>query len=425
MSQKKERLPSLPLHRKIAQDIQQNVVQQGLAPHSRIPSEAELTRQYGVSHNTINKALELLVHQGVLYRRRPQGTFVAAPVGEELPLQAKSRERQEKASALHIGLIVPYLDDSFLNNIVLGVATEARTAGARLNFAYSENDWAMERYHINQFVEQGVAGIVLFPGDHPVELRDGHLVSTDGKERKEVLLHLQEHQMPFVLIDRYVPEVECNYVISDDIAAGYAATQHLIALGHQRIGLISVASRMTSGIGREIGYRRALSEHGIPIDESLLLLTLRLSGPSMLPSHLSTPELDPADQAQVRDYLQRDGRPSAVLAINDYVALQVLQATQDLELAIPDDLAFVCCGGGDIGAFTRVPFTSILQPAADLGRQSMRTLFDLIAQRVSNVQHVTLPVSLIVRKSCGAAERNVTFVVPPAYKERSSSKSNR
>lgn len=419
MSQKKERLPSLPLHRQIALDIQQDIVQRGLGPHSRIASEVELTRQYGVSHNTINKALEFLVHEGVLYRRRPQGTFVAAPAEEELPMQANGHERRDQAAVLQIGLIVPYLADSFLNNIVLGVATEARTAGARLSFAYSENDWAMERYHINEFLEQGVAGIVLFPGDHPVELRDGRLVSTDGKERREMLLRLQEQRMPFVLIDRYVPEVECNYVISDDIAAGYAATQHLIGLGHQRIGLISVASQMTSGIGREIGYRRALAEHGIPIDESLLFPTLHLSGPSMLPGPLSTLALDPTDQARVHEYLQRADRPDALLAINDYVSLQVLQAAQDLELAVPDDLAFVCCGGGDIGAFTRVPFTSIIQPAADLGRQSMHILFNLIAQRTSNVQHVILPVSLVVRKSSGAAEQNLTFIVPLTYKERS------
>ncbi|HLW03209.1 MAG TPA: GntR family transcriptional regulator [Ktedonobacterales bacterium] len=412
VSQRKEQQPSLPLHRQIAQAIQQDIAQRELGPHSKLPSELELTRRYGVSHNTMNKAIGLLVHQGVLYRRRPQGTFVAAADSDELPLSGDNREQ---LSPLQIGFIVPYLADSFLDNIVLGVATEARTAGARLNFAYSENDWAMERYHISQFVQQGVAGIVIFPGDHPVELQDGRLVSTNGKERREMLFQLQEQHIPFVLIDRYVPEVECNYVLSDDIAAGYAATQHLISLGHQRIGLISTASRMTSGISRELGYRRALSEHGIPIDERLLLLSLNLSGPSRLPSHLSAPELDPADQAQVRTYLQRSDRPSAVLAINDYVALHVLQAAQDIGLTIPDDLAFVCCGGGDIGAFTRVPFTSILQPAADLGRQSMQILFNLIAKRTSQLQRVILPVSLIVRKSCGATERNVAFAVPPTY----------
>jgi DNA-binding LacI/PurR family transcriptional regulator/DNA-binding transcriptional regulator YhcF (GntR family) len=415
VSQKKGEQPSLPLHRQIAKDIQRDIVQRGLGPHSRILSEIELTRRYGVSHNTVNKALEQLVQQGVLYRKRPQGTFVAAPAEVELPLQISSSESRERPSALQIGLIVPYLTDSFLSSIVLGVATEARTASARLNFAYSENDWAMERYHINQFLQQDVAGMVIFPGDHPVELRNGQLVSTTGKERRDMLLQLQEQHIPFVLIDRYVPEVECNYVVSDDIAAGYAATKHLITLGHRRIGLISVESRMTSGIGREIGYRRAMTEHGLPIDESLILLSLHLSGPSMLPGHLATPGLDPTDQAMVRAYLQRPDRPSAVLAINDSIALHVLQATQDLGLTIPDDLAFVCCGGGDIGAFARVPFTSILQPAADLGRQSMQILFNLIAQRTSQLQQITLPVSLIVRQSCGAPERNMAFAVPRTY----------
>src|SRR6266699_1522572 len=79
MSQEKTTEPSLPLHRRIALSIRQDIAQKELAPHTRIPSEVALARQYSVSHGTITKALEALVREGILYRRRPQGTFVAPP----------------------------------------------------------------------------------------------------------------------------------------------------------------------------------------------------------------------------------------------------------------------------------------------------------------------------------------------------------
>src|SRR5579871_693652 len=93
VSQRKEQQPSLPLHRQIAQAIRQDIAQRELGPHSKLPSELELTRRYGVSHNTMNKSIGLLVHQGVLYRRRPQGTFVAAADSDELPLSGDNREQ--------------------------------------------------------------------------------------------------------------------------------------------------------------------------------------------------------------------------------------------------------------------------------------------------------------------------------------------
>ncbi|GCE25179.1 GntR family transcriptional regulator [Dictyobacter alpinus] len=402
MSSEKERKPGVSLHQQIAQSIQQDIVQQGLAPHTRISSEAEFTRQYGVSHNTINKALELLVHQGVLYRRRPQGTFVAAQ-GEPVQAVQAKRGSEPQKSVPRIGLIIPYMADSFSNTIVLGVEMEARTAGFRLDFAYSENDWAMERYHLKQFLQDGVAGIVLFPGDHPIAIQNGRFVSTEHKERIEMLHELQQQQMPFVLLDRYIPEVVCNHVVSDDFTAGYAATQHLISQGHQRIGYISIIPEMTSSANRYLGYLRCLADNGLSSDQNLILQTLHQELPDLSLSRT----LDPVDRARVVEYLQQEQRPDALLAMNDYVALQVLQAAQEINLRIPQALALVCCGGVDIGEFTRVPLTSILQPGAELGRQSTRILLNLITQRTSKVHQVVLPVNLIIRQSCGANERPI------------------
>src|SRR5581483_8945963 len=150
-----------------------------------------------------------------------------------------------------IGLLVPYISDSFLHHSMLGVESMTRAAGYGLSFAYSEEDWELERYHIQQFLRQGVAGIIIYPADFVVrQLPDGRMISVDSEERLRTLRMLQQRNIPFVLLDRYVPEVECSYVVSDDFSAGYAATHHLTTLGHQRIAFLNVTQQVTSCLHR-------------------------------------------------------------------------------------------------------------------------------------------------------------------------------
>ncbi len=418
------REPALPLHRRIAQSIQQNIIQQNLTAHTKIPSELNLAKQYGVSHGTITKALEALVRSGILYRRRPQGTFVA---DGSVPYQASNQEvhgqdqdesvRQEmQGKPPLVGIIVPHLGSDFLAGIVLGAEMMTRSFGYGLSFAYAEDDWALERYHIEQFLRQGVAGVILYPGEHAVEEHNGRFVSVPRRqgeqERIEVLRKVQQHNMPFVLIDRYVPEVECNYVVSDDFNAGYASTQHLIKLGHRRIGFVTVSYSLTSSGGRYAGYKKCLSNHSLPYDERLVLQTLESAIP---PSDIAQALVESfylEDRARIAAYLQEPGRPTAVVAMNDFVAVQIMRTAEEIQVIVPDDLAVVCAGGSNIGAFLPVPLTCITQPVNEIGQQSAYILLNIIAQRFSGIRQITLPVSLVIRKSSGADTSRIPEVLP-------------
>ncbi len=127
-----------------------------------------------------------------------------------------------------------------------------------------------------------------------------------------------------------------------------------------------------------------LRDQGSPSNEPAALFDVRVDGPLL------------------RAYLFRPGRPGAVVVANEYVGVRVLQAAEDLGLDVPRELSIVCCGPGDVGAHARVPLTSIVQPAAELGRQAAHILLDRIAGRSAAVRRMTLPVSLVVRRSCGA-----------------------
>lgn len=389
------------LHHQIAVRIRQEVADRALPAHSKLASEIVLAQQYGVSRGTVTKALDTLVREGGVYRRQPHGTFVAPGARGDTAAQSHAAT-STRADLPTVGLVVPYLPESFVGSIILGVENVTRAIGYGLIFAHSENDRGLERYHIEQFVQRKVAGILLFP----VTSRRGDEHEPDDVDAalSAELRALQRRRMPFVLIDRYDPGLDCDYIVSDDVAAGYAATQHLVALGRRRIGFLSTAPHATSAANRYKGYLRCLREHDLPVEERL---TERAA-----PGMPVTPLTAHTDTMALRAYLHRPERATAVVAVNEYMGLRLLQAAEDAGLAVPDDLAIVCCGPGDVGAHARVPLTSIVQPAADLGRQAAHVLMDRIASRATDPRHVTLPVSLIVRRSCGAGSRAVAHTIP-------------
>jgi DNA-binding LacI/PurR family transcriptional regulator len=394
------------LHQYIAEQIRSYIMREGLTPHTKIPSEVTLAAQYQVSRGTIMKALEILVREGICYRRRPQGTFVASvpqqhtSAYESTHVQPQSILSQQQ-NPLTIALLLPYLSSTFLSRILLGVEMVTRVAGYALNFAYAEFDWALEQYHLQQFLRQGVAGIILYPGDHAVEWQQDHFVSSEKTGRVEMLQHLQRQGIPFVLLDRYVPEIDCDHVVCDNDAAGYLPTEHLVALGRQRIGFLSITPPITASIERHFGYVRCLQEHGLPVHEEDTLQSLRWSF-STSAEGFRLPGIDQAGFEAVCQYLQREDRPDAVVVLNDTVAWCVIRAAQEVGLRVPDDLAVACCGGGNPEVYGRISLTSIAQPSAEVGQRGAYLLLDRITKRSSITRHITLPVNLIARESSGA-----------------------
>ena len=161
-------------------------------------------------------------------------------------------------------------------------------------------------------------------------------------------------------------------------------------------------AQVTSIVDRHAGYVQCLREHGLPVEESLVVQEGRRLGVHGVMDSAQTPADESGDRAALHAVLQRPDRPTAVVTTNEYVGLHVLYAAGDVGLDVPGDLAIVSCGGADISTHARVPLTSIVQPAAGLGRQAAYLLLDRITGRSSAARRVVVPVSLVVRRSCGA-----------------------
>jgi DNA-binding LacI/PurR family transcriptional regulator len=229
--------------------------------------------------------------------------------------------------------------------------------------------------------------------------------------RVEMLQQLQHQGVPFVLLDRYVPEIECDYVVCDNKVAGYAPTEHLVTLGHQRIGFVSIAPQITASCERYFGYVQCLQAHALPVHEEDTLESLHWSF-STRADGMRLPGIDQAGYDAVCNYLRRKDRPGAVVVLNDTVAWSVIRAAEEVGLRVPEDLAIACCGGGNPEVYGRIPLTSIAQPSAEMGQQGAYLLLDRIAKRSSSTRHIVLPVNLVVRESSGAFQHEL-FSGPP------------
>jgi DNA-binding LacI/PurR family transcriptional regulator len=392
---------ALPLYRRIATRIAVDIENRGWGPHAKLPSEIDLAAQFGVSRGTITKALDLLVDRGLLYRSRPRGTFVAAqPVTPPQPVESgASMQGHADVIGVVVAGITEALMDSVHGSIIFGVQTVARAAGFGIMLAMAENDVAMERHYIEDLCARGVGGLIVFPGSHPVVSRQGHLESANDEMRVATLEAMQERGTPFVLVDRWVPAIDCDWVASDDESAGRIATDHLIGLGHRRIGFLATTPHVTSIANRIAGYSLSMQAHGLEVAPDLLYRVREVYREGHTREMLE-------DRAALRAHLQSDTRATAFVTSNDYVAARLTFDAEAVGLRIPDDLAIVSCGwGGSLGAYARVPLTTIAQPLIEVGRQATHVLLDRMAGRSSLIRRINLPVSLVVRESCGARRR--------------------
>ena len=329
-----------------------------------LPGENELCEVYSVSRGTLRKVLDIFEKESILRREQGRGTFIA---------RAGINKQTGLIQHASISFIVPYVRDSFLPSILLGLESLARANGYAVWFNHVENDLDKQDQAIRTVIQQGVSGIVLYP--------------VNSTEATPALFELVQQNYPLVLVDRYIRGFNTDYVTSDNMGGGLRATQHLLGLGHRRIVFLSWKEMATSMEHRRAGYRQALKEAGIRLDSEL---EWEVAG---------YPEVD---QTALVELLQRPNRPSAIFAANDQLALAIERAARELKLIIPDDISLVGFDNLDISANVDVPLTTVAQSAFEIGRTAGEMIIARIARVTTSIQRRILPVQLVIRRSCGA-----------------------
>jgi LacI family transcriptional regulator len=275
-----------------------------------------------------------------------------------------------------LAVIVPDVANPFFTLIVRGAEDVARRGGYRVILCDTRADLTIERDVIEEMLAHRVEGIAIAP------------VSDRSRAH---LRRLAKFGVPFVLIDRTVAGVDCDVVVGDSAGGARRLVDHLISLGHRRIGLIVESDAVSTARDRRQAYTEALEAAGLPLDPSLVIRSA----------------VDPSGGFEgMRRLLELEERPTAVFTVNNLVALGAIEAVRADGLRVPEDVALVCFD--DIEYASRLyPFLTVMaQPAETLGTLGTQLLLDRVEGRAPDRSRVVvLPAEFIVRESCGARQR--------------------
>ncbi len=355
-----------PLYLRIYAGLKKRIEDGEWAYGAMLPSENDLCEMYHIARGTVRQVLAELEKEGLVRRERGRGTFIAREV----------LQKETAGSNNHnISFIVPYVRDSFVATILVGVESVARTNGFAVIFNHVENCIEKQELAVRSALQRGVAGIILYP--------------VNSSDFSPLLVELVKQQFPLVLVDRYIRGLYADYVTSDNFGGGLMATQHLLRLGHRRIAFLNWKEPATSIEQRKAGYRQALQEAGISPD------------PGLEWEVVGYPDVD---QAAISECLSSIERPTAIFAANDQLAMAVQRVARLQKIAIPDDLALVGFDNLDISSQLDTPLTTIAQSPFDIGKAAGDLVVCKIRKEDKTIQHCILPTHLIVRSSCGALE---------------------
>lgn len=274
-----------------------------------------------------------------------------------------------------IGLILSDITNPFFPDLAKGCEDEAQTKGFNVVMMNTNDQSERTRSALLQLREGKL---------------DGLIVASAKTQDAPMLQELIQQGYPIVLAHRKLPDLSVNAVIADNFNGSQAATRHLLSLGHRKIGYITGVTDSFVNSERFNGYQMALVDAGITIM------------PEWISQGHGRYEFSYQAALKIID-LPADIRPTAIIAGNDMSALAVLDATLDMKLRIPEDLALIGIDDLFLAQSRAIQLTSVRIPRYEMGQQATRILLDLIGQKQpSSPSEFILPAKLIIRKTCGA-----------------------
>lgn len=358
-----------PLYQQIVEDLRGRITSGALAVGDRLGSHRELAAAYDVSLITVKKALAELVREGLLYARVGKGTFVARSVPRAAPAEQKT-----------LGIVLRDLTVPLFSDIVQQVEAHAYQVGYNVMVSMSSGQAEKEERQIERFRKSGVDGLII------ASMEQSHRAS-------ETIRSLDAAGFPYVMVS-YVEDPDLYMVGIDHERGAYLAARHLCEQGYRRIGYVGAETANRLSELREQGYRRALSEAGLAVEEAFVYRSLE--GPGW-------DRLEHGYEAGRRIARERE-RPDALFVYNDIAALGLQRALLEAGLRIPEDVAVVGFDDIEQARHAPVPLSTVRQPAGEISARAVEMLLGQIAQRPVE-RRVVLEPELVARASSEAPAR--------------------
>ncbi|MGQ1910302.1 LacI family DNA-binding transcriptional regulator [Marinifilum sp. RC60d5] len=271
-----------------------------------------------------------------------------------------------------IGVVVPQIVSSFYASVVKGIEQIADEFGYQVFVSSSNERMEKEEKNVNGFLNMRMDGIILSLS---------RATSTYDHIHK-----IQDLGVPMVLFDRTSKELNVSKVVADDAAAAHTAVSHLINGGAKRIAFLTGPEYMLFGRNRLRGYKKALADNNINLDETLI----------------SRCDFTVEDAKKLcLDLFGRTNRPDAVFAINDDMAIGAIAAAKELGLKIPEEVAVVGFSNSRRSRYMEPSVSTMDQNPKEVGREAAKLLFSQMEKtpEAKEVKEVVVHADLIVRTS--------------------------
>jgi len=334
------------------------------------PTQKDVAKRAGVSRSTVSYVLNDQDNLKVpISEETRQRVWQAI---EELGYEPDSRAQSLRLGQTKvIGVIMPVIQNPFFWQTLSGISDALRESGYSLHLLHNPQDPQQGTNTVRELARKHADGFILL-----ASLR--YLLP-------ELSDYLRKSGRPLVEIT--ATEAEFDHVVHGYSSGTRALMEHLIELGHRRIGFIYGVTKVAEGEDRLSTYRKELQEHGLIEDDNPYEV------------HCGD-QLEDAYEAAYT-LLSKPNRPTALLVINDMLAIAVMRAAGDLDLAIPGDLSVAGFDDISISKYTMPRLTTVSGMAEESGRDAVRLLLNRFADKKLPRQVTTTDVQLVIRESTG------------------------
>lgn len=272
-----------------------------------------------------------------------------------------------------IGVIVSDISNPFYAVMVRSIEEVCRAYAYYVFLCNTDGREEEEEFYINSLIERRVDGIIL--GSVDLE--------------SESFKRLEEAEIPFIFVSRLPRNREAyDYVMIDNVLGGYIATRYLLSLGHTRIAYLGGRWNTSSNLDRFEGYKKALQEAGIEVQEEYVLC--------------GEFSMEGGYREGLRIIESGNNRPTAVFCANDAMAIGLLEACRERKVRVPEELSVIGFDDIPLSALGCIQLTTVSQSIASLGALSGKMIIDKISntEKRNVKQQVVLPPKLVVRRTC-------------------------
>jgi LacI family xylobiose transport system transcriptional regulator len=336
------------------------------SPGRQRTTMAQVATMAGVSVPTVSKVINGRPDVAASTRRQ-----VEAAILELGYRQSRRAQRGEKL----LEVIFNELESEWALEIVKGVERVAREHHLAVVISEMHGRRAPGRGWIEGVINRRPIGLIAVLSDLSESMR----------------AQLRTRGIPLVVIDPTgEPAHDIPSIGATNWSGGLAATRHLIALGHRRIGLITGPPEILCSRARLDGYRAAMDEAGVPVDPELVVYG---------DFHVNS------GVARAEAMLRLPDPPTAIFAANDLMALGVYQAARDARLHIPEDLSVVGFDDLPLAGWVSPPLTTVRQPLADMAASAAWLVMALSRGQEPAETRLEMATDLVIRGSTGAPGR--------------------